>query len=70
MSKKILGFDSNKKTFRVVAYYGEDNKILDSHTIHLLPKEASELITVIEVLMLGYPALREFEVPENEQSND
>lgn len=59
-----------KEKISISVYYGPANRILMLDSVNLTPEDASELVKTIEVLVLGYPALHEFEVPENEVKND
>lgn len=49
----------------IKVHYGRENRILDMASINLTPEMASELVKVIEVLVLGYPELDKLEQPEN-----
>lgn len=57
---------NEKEKIVITVYYGPARKIFDMESIHLFPQDASDLVKTIEVLVLGYPALHKFEVPENE----
>jgi len=54
-----------KQLLTINIHYGRENQILDMVSINLTPEMASELVKVIEVLVLGYPELEKLEKPEN-----